>query len=493
MTSDAPIPANPLGWAQLQLVGGWRRLTALSGLYAGIVLFVALLFYNAMGSDVSPADFASAALTGLFYLEAALLFFVAPSQIRRAIQRDFTTDMINSHRLTGMNGRAAVMGYLSGCTAQVMAMTCVNWLACCVFSVMTGRGPGESVMGTTVFFAILISLALLWWSFTVYLGLETRGKAGPMGFLVAIFVIVNASLIAVLPGLDFLLMVGRLGMSPMTRAALDPAAVAISVLFQICFTGILFLAAARKFARDDVPSFSVTLAYVLLAYWALICAVAWRFWPRVGWGSPSAVDFALDPANQSLVTLISLALVAGVPVGCAAAAESAWMRRRLMDPHFAPARPRRYFIAPIAATVMAFGVFLLVTGESSLLSLRDTLGRIDPVSAVCIPVAFLCALFTLAGLLRYTCALSLGPGKVSVIFFIMTWAMPIFGDLMFDAMKEAGAPPSGWMAAVVSPVGTWVCAITRADGPITAGVCVQIVFAAAMLWLGGRAPSRAAR
>lgn len=491
--SDIPLIGNPLGWAQLQLIGGWRRLVMLAGVYALGMLLVGSMIYRGSQQDITRAQFASGAMTVVTFIQLGLLFLVAPNMIRKAIHRDFTADMITSHRLSAMSGHTAVMGYLTGATAQVAAMTVVNWMACTVCAMMLGPGPSQSLAAPTVLFVVMGILALTCWTLAVLIALSTKGKAAITGLLVVLGLASNIHFIAICPGLDLLLVVIRLGNIAQVRSQpIDQVSVFVSILFQLALSLVFFLAAARKYHRDDLQAFRPILAHVLLALWSLLCAVAFGFWRATADDVWPGMDFVVDPRNQLLATLASLILMACIPVASAARGEAIWAARRAKDERFAPPPPRSYFLAPLLSTLVAIGILLLVTAPQMPVLFPVEQGGF-PDRVHWIPVSFALGLLGLAGVLRYAYAVTPNGLFASVLFIVLVWAVPPFADLSLEIVNErpAGAPRSILFTA--SPIGVWLAVIRNLPAPIVPGIIVQGLVAAGTIMLAASAPHARAR
>src|ERR1044071_7375369 len=164
-----PIILNPIGWANLRLLGGWKRTAILCGVYFGASWVIMLLFYQAVRRETTLTTFAGGALVFFIFIQASILFFGGANAVKRAIQRDFTSDMINSHRLTAMSGPTAILGYLTGPTVHVVALVVTTWLTCTILAVMASTSP----MGPTTIMVITASDAVLFWTLTALAALHT--------------------------------------------------------------------------------------------------------------------------------------------------------------------------------------------------------------------------------------------------------------------------------------------------------------------------------
>lgn len=74
--------------------------------------------------------------------------------------RDFTTDMITSHRLSAMSGYTAVFGYVTGPITQILSMSAVIWVAMHVFLSLSGPSVGYGWVSTLAIPSILYAIML---------------------------------------------------------------------------------------------------------------------------------------------------------------------------------------------------------------------------------------------------------------------------------------------------------------------------------------------
>ncbi len=57
--SPGTIISNPLGWAQMKLTGGVKRILLICAIYAGALLLFNILIYRGIPEEVSLSTFAS--------------------------------------------------------------------------------------------------------------------------------------------------------------------------------------------------------------------------------------------------------------------------------------------------------------------------------------------------------------------------------------------------------------------------------------------------
>lgn len=493
---DAPMIRNPLGWAQMMLMGGWKRLWAVAGLTAAGIIVCSMMIYRAVNPNLS--SFAQSAVGVLMMCEAVLLFFIASGQIKKALLRDFTTDMITSHRLSAMSGYTAVFGYVTGPITQILSMSAVIWVAMHVFISMVAPGVGigrASMLAIpSVLYAIMLCAAATLWSLGVLIGLSTRGKAGVMGVVVFLAISNNTSMFKIVPGLYVLFPLTEIVTNNIATAgsiAFDAPALLASALIQTMLTLVFVIAAARKFHRDDVPAFTPTLAHILLAICSLTCAVAFKYW-RPSVLGVIRVEFAVDPANQMLMTLVSLALLCLLPVAVGASAEARWAKRAAADAQFAPRRPTPFYAAAASATAVALGIMLVVTGKTFQGQLADSGGHgfLTAGNAIAMSLAFFLAMVTMSGLLRYCYGIGMGGMTLGSFAIALLWLAPLLAEAAWAVLMDVHASQGYSVLLTISPIGTWAAVLKKLDAPVMVGLGVQGAIALGALLLAHRVRRR---
>jgi len=482
-----PIILNPIGWAQLQLYGGWRRQLALCSAYAGAALLICVLVYRAIRNEVDLPTFAGGAVTVFLVIQTAILFFVGTSAIKRAVQRDFTTDMITSHRLTAMSGHTAVIGYLTGATVQATALCLTNWLICTILALMAKPGPANSAFAPTALLIVSSCMALLCWTLSALVALSTRGRMAIIGLLVILGMLTNANVVNLLPGLALVLPGSAVQfIRSAAVVGVSETHIFVGMIAQLSLSLAFFLAAARKFTRDDVPAFNAPLAYALLSLCALIAAAGFIVVPRPASFIFPPTFFRAD--IQFTTTLTALALIAFLPVGSAAKASAAWARRKSIDPHYTAARPRSYFKAAFLSSLLALGILAitlrgriegLFSGQVSLPA------AFEPRGLAVVAAIFFLTLVTLGGLLRFIYGAMAGATWMLVLYLVLAWAIPPFADLSLEVVLDR-APGARSMLFACSPVGAWIDLFVGLDAPLIPGVIVQAILAVGAIALASR-------
>ncbi len=482
---------DPIGWAQVRLSGGWKRLATATGGYALTLLVVHVLIYRLVRHETTLARFADAALNVNLMISAAFIFFVGTGAIKKVIQRDFTSEMIASHRRTNMSGATACMGYLTGPLAQTLMVTFVNWLACTILARLGTSPVGQSAAGTIGLFAVMLIMGLSWWSFAVLVGLCTRGKVSVAPLIVCVFIATNAKFIYIVPGLA-MLFGSSIASELIEQSSLATVAwwLMFSIFAQLGFALIFFVAATRKYHHDDLAAFDPMLAMALAALSGLVGGVGLRFWqPRQSFLT-SITQVVDDTSNWLFLTTLLLTLVLMVPVASTAFHHAVWSRRAALDPLFREKRPMNYWAGALLACVLGFGVLTAVARRDwSRLFESRVRNDVELRVAASLAASFL-TLVALGGILRFVYAATPKAVWAIILFVVAAWAIPPFADASLDAMRELDYEGPRSILFAASPVGTWLWAFKKFDAPVIAGLMVQGILAIGAMVLASRASMR---
>ena len=286
---------NPLLWLHLRVNGPPRNIAWVVGLFFGaIVVFAGMCYYMADRQSWTTVD---ANWMGIISaLQGLLLLLMTPSAIRKAVQRDFDSGMIESHRLTPMSNLKIVLGYLAGAPIQPLLLYAASLVIGSFFAARLSAGPGAKLMSTASavvagwFFShgCLLVLALLFASLTLLFAMSSRGKANLIGVAVLIGFVGGWSLLSLVPGLA--LITGLMGfggifnaLSARTRTGVDASAIVIAALLQFLFAMIFIRAACTRLRAPDRPLFSLPLALALLLLTGLTLVAGVGLAPRYEW------------------------------------------------------------------------------------------------------------------------------------------------------------------------------------------------------------------
>lgn len=481
--SAAPIIANPIGWVQVRLLGGWRRILGVTGAYAGAVLLIHILIYRSMKWEGMPlAAFAGGALTVMIWISAVVLLFVGSGAIKKAVHRDFTSEMIGSHRITAMTGYTAVLGYVTGATLQASTLTLVNWLACTILALLAGT----PVWAPTLVILVLACLAVMFWALAVLLALDSRGAYSIVWALVILMFLSNSRVLEFLPGLGLLLGFATVSTLPAAAAAgITEVSVFLSVFAQLALALTFFIAASRKFARDDVQAFNPRLAFAFLALCSLIAAVGLLL--AITSAAPVVMLMGASLDLQCITTISVLGLLAFLPMASAASDATRRARYLAKDPDSSSRPPGSFLTAPVLATFIVFCILAAIPA-SAFHDIFPT-GEVATVMqrGGWIAAFFFLSLVTVAGVLRFAYACCSKVLWIIILYLAVVWALPPFVDLSLEFIQNRppGEPRSMFFA--FSPVGAWIIAFGKMHGPLLPGLVFHAALAAGSMLLARRA------
>ncbi len=482
--TEQPIIANPIGWLQVRLLGGWKRLLGFVAGYTGLAVVLLIVIQRALQVEQVPlATFAGGALTVMMFLQAGIVLLGGLAAIKKAIQRDYTSGMIASHRTANINGHTAVLGYLTGATAQVILVVLANWAISTVLALLAGITT--TPLAPTLLLIVLGGAAAMSWTLGVLIGLSTRGTVSAAPFIAIFWVLASLRILGIVPGLSLLTYSGSFVM-PFTTAASSSGAFAfVSLFFQLLFAVVFFVAAARKFARDDVPAFTAAHAHILLALCSLLCAagLALRTTSPAAW-SPSGIN---DPAHQLIGSLTLLVLASLVPISAASDNAARWAKRAAKDAGFREPKPRHYLEAPLTATFLVFAI-LVATLSAEAGQIVPGIGQENVAYYLgWSAAAFLLAQATVAGFLRFVLAYTHRTLLLVTLLTFFAWVAPPLVDLAMEiTMKMLPDEPRTAILGF-SPIGTWLILFNNINAPLIPGMIFQGVLAAAAVVLARKA------
>jgi hypothetical protein len=483
--SEQPIIANPIGWGQVRLLGGWKRLWGFVAGYTALWIVALVIIYRALRPEhVSLSAFADGASKVMMFVQAGVVLLGGLAAIKKAIQRDFTTGMIASHRTASMTGHTAVLGYLTGATVQVLLIALANWAIGTVLALLAG--VTTTPFAPSILLAVLGCMAAMFWTLGVLAGLGSRGTAPIAPLIVILWVFASIRVLGLVPGLSLLAYTGAL---PSFGAGLPTpstgAFVLVSMAAQLLFAAVFFVAAARKFARDDVPAFTLSHAYILLALCALLAAAGLCF---SGLLAPSWLPSGIsEPAHQLVATLVALVLAAFVPISVAAKSVVQWTKRSAKDPGFREARPRHYLEAPLTATFLVFAI-LVATLSAHADRLIGSAGRHELAYYFGWSAGpFLLTLVVVAGFLRLVYSYTDKSYLIVTLLIFFTWAAPPLVDLALEVGLDLRPDEPRSAILAFSPIGAWLIVFKGLDAPLVPGAVFQALLAVGGVLLARRA------
>ncbi len=477
---------NPIWWLQLQLLGGGRRVAAICGGYAA-VLVLATVGFRRYFIDTHTADFIATAMKILTVIQVAIAGLGGTSAIHKAVMRDHQSRMIESHRLSSMSAASAVIGYMFGPNLQVLLLYAIGALFG-IFLAARGQCPATDwLLGCAYVFIAFMPL----WGLAVLMGVGASKPIPPLLVLVLVgatspIVVMFAPGLFVLTGVltlpsGFFLMTGGGGTLPKEQLAIAATLNALLVV-------IWLRAAARRYRRPDRPAFDPIQALGLLAIWLIVSAVAMSVYRRVGVGT------GFDLGLPQFIALLSITVFWGLHPIASAQTFAIRRARGAAVPVWGERVSSRAIVAAVVAlTCVVAGTIGWLPWCDSPFLVSATFDPRGWSGWSLTAVVLAAALLTLDSLLRLGSAWRVKGATVVTLGVVALWALPSGMDL-FRASYEAtqtGQPPQFSWVMGCSPFGQFGLLWSGDAASPRIGFAVQVVEAALLTILAslaGRAP-----
>ncbi len=293
---------NPLFWLHFRTSGHARtNILVVVGFTGVVLLFASLSFYIAAASVPlrdRPATFAGVNAVWLMIMTAAqalFLLLLGPSALRRAVQRDFDSGMIESHRLSPMSNLKIILGYLTGAPVQAGLLYAVSLLFGSYFAARYALSPGlggviglrATLLGWYSAQGCMLLLSFMIGALILLSSIATHGKANIVGILVLIGFIGGWVAIVFIPGISLLLGVMSggvlVGLITPAKVSGDPSVILVAASLQLVFGIIVLAAACGKLRAPERPLFSIHLGLILLAAWGVTLVTGLHIAPKYDW------------------------------------------------------------------------------------------------------------------------------------------------------------------------------------------------------------------
>jgi hypothetical protein len=504
------VGGNSIGWVQAQLQGGWKRVWILGAAYviAGGVLLMLVYRMANVGkpNGLTVTRFAGGAVTAITFIQAMMLSLMPSSNILRAVRRDFTSEMIDSHRLTPTPGWMAVFGYLTGPNIQLVPLFVANLLLVAVVSIMGGWSVPAFIAATGML--ALYGLAIS--SVVLLFALCTKASNNMVALIVILSIVAMTSLPLVLPGIYTLLGYEAV-MTALNKSGFTQPTITSDLLLamggQLMVSAILLVAASRKYLREDVPAFPWPLGVIAMALFTCynFIGVNHRFESaqRLLQGGVPAFgvrdDFAPIPMLW-IAGITAMAMLSIMPVAASSIHHATWLRRARIDPTLTQRRPLHFSVVLILVTAVGVLIHLLALNPEVIGFILVDHPGISPTRAVFLTfVFFVLALMPIGGLCRMAC-----DRRIRALWFVLpwlaaAWIAPIIADVFrsiyfsdpmihLDAAsaEEAGEQVLSALSGA-SPIGAWTLLILEPKVSLIPGLIAHVILA---LGLGFILPGR---
>jgi hypothetical protein len=504
---------NPLFWLHLRISGSARTNLIIVVAYVAIVImFTGGSYYVAAaeaGAKVGPQTYArvdAAWLVIMTVAQGAFLLLLAPSAIRRAVQRDFDSGMIESHRLSPMSNLKIVLGYMSGAPIQAMMLYAVSLLFGTYFATRYALSPG---LGGTIglrttlsgwYFAqgCMLVVAAMIGAFTLLTSLATRGKGNIIGVAILIGVFGGWAAIFVIPGLALLagVLSGWILIGLLTSAKVggDPRIIVVSTLLQVVFCVIMLAAACGKLRSPNRAVFTIELGLILLIVWGVTLAMGIFVAPAYG---SLFSEWQHQALAQLVASTVAFMLVALLPLIGATVELCQRDRAAAFGEDRSVRRCAELTFVPLMLGLMTATCCLIM---SPVWAATEQLGHVPPnalIRQIFVPiaVAMLCSFWIDFNWIYHLAAHGRRIMIGLPIMFVLVKGMPILLDNVIDYFGQQLADLEwagyGYLTGL-SPVGTLILA-PEGGALIWVGLVFQVVLAIGATVVARRARRRLGR
>jgi hypothetical protein len=428
---------NAIAWVNWRLRGNLMRHLVVTGVYFAVVVAGICLTMI-----LDRGGFRSSTLSGwvnlLTGVQVFLLFYYGGVSITRAIRRDISGKLLDSHRLMPLSPAGAVLGYLIGPTIIAMEFALVNFI---VGGVCVAETTGDVPAWLVTNGAIACTAVLLWTMMACSAFIAQNTSV----LMVAVMVIALPLGTGLYPYFAPLQVIA----CPLTAGVFDSRhssdlqrMIPVGVMMQVIFAAIFFRAAVRRYQRDDVPALGTLLSFLLLGQWALCCVIGVVYSEKLVIRS-----FDMTPERGVLVviSLVSAMLIALAAISAAARTTADWLRTAAAlgrSPGRKPVNPA--FLAVLAGliicTISLAGLPDWLHHRRSLLNTKTLLFTFQ----VFIIVASF--LLSISYLLRILYRAGRNPLGVVIPWMLLTWLLPLLANV--QGYDRHGNPP---FLAMISP------------------------------------------
>lgn len=471
MARSNVIP-NAMWWAQLHLLGGPRRLisTGLASLFLAASITIGFRYLD---RSIRLTSYCDGVITVLAWIQMLVIIVGGCNAVFRAVTRDVTSKMMESHRVSPMTSFGVVSGYVFGATIQVLFIYALGT----VFGVVVIRwgtiGLSEWLAGNLY----LLIVAIMAWTVTVLVNIAGRKPVNPIGVMIVASML-SGSLMLFVPAFGLLsgFFAAWIGHQLMLGNAVVPTNVAVTLgVITVGMTLLWGGASMRLYRRPDLPAFGTLRALGLLAIWGTACGIG-----SVLRNSPTLQrTIPADGTDLSIVVMVSMAvslLIALLPVSSAANACCRIARggRRVYLGDTMPT-----VLAATASAALLMALFMWLTWDLNN-GLRDVADGF---------IASLASLAAAGGLFIMLYARHRRPTFIVLLFIVLPWAVPPLGDSWYRAtVAVPDQPPSVFFG--FSPLGTLGELIFGFGADLRPGLTFQLVVGATLWYAGNRSLER---
>jgi hypothetical protein len=503
---------NPLLWLHLRISGSARSNVTIVAAYTAIVIIFTGVSYHVAaleaGPRAAPQVYARVNAVWLVIMTVAqgvFLLLLAPSAIRRAVQRDFESSMIESHCVSPMSNLKIVLGYLTGAPIQAFLLYALSLVFGSYFATRYALSPGlggaiglrATLSGWYLAQGCMLVLAATAGALVLLTSLATRGKGNIIGVLALIGVFGGWVGIAFVPGLALLagVLSGGVLIGLLTSAKIggDPFVIISAAVLQLVFGVILLAAACRKLRAPDRPLFSIPLGLVLLAVWGFALVAGMWVAPRHNWLFGEWSDYQVAQLTSSTAAFMLIALF---PLTATAA--ELFRRDRAAsfgEKKAGPSRSRLMLMPPVLGALSTLVLSLMLWAMADELATRTRIAFESWATWAAIISALVLSFWTDFNWFYH---LAVRGGRIVVGLLIMLALLKGIPLLLDSAIKLFARELAdiewggyGYLTAL-SPIGTLILA-PEGGARLWVGLIFQAALAGGATLLGRRARRRLGR
>ena len=408
---------NAIGWALYQLRGGHKAV-----LKFGLIGFFgvgALILLTLRGDPRHNDEVLEFWSWALMMAQIGILLLLGNGGIGNAVKRDNTTLMIESHRLMPVDAVHAVLGYAFGSLSVTLTLAVVTFTLGLFVSAAAGVALSYWLLANLQVLAYAVCL----WIMAVFAAMVLQGGMGiSIAFLLffAITTLNDAGPGGAWPFPALNVLVLPIFEQPPFKVMSIGLAWDVQMAYSLLAFGVMasfsFIAAARKFQRQDQVAFVPLLGVCIVLGWNLLSLQGIQ--PN---NTPTNAEFYwTERLGVGIIgTLASSMLLAMLPISTTVWLGCEWRRRRrLNDPSLRGASVSLKWMVPaLTAIVMMLPMGIALTNSQA--------SRIAGTVFLATAVIIVLFLATIARLYEVPYRVRGKAGFVIVIFLLVSWGLPL--------------------------------------------------------------------
>jgi len=270
MSDTQFIPS--LWWLHYKLIGGMSRILMYAVAWLAL-MGVSLASYRLFPDTGWSFNAHCARIADILGgVQMILLFIFGSNNVYRALLRDTSTNMIESHRISPLNGWGIIPGLVVGPNLHTLILFAMGVGFGVVLLEIAGLGVQNWLVGSV----FVLSAASLIWTATVLIGIGRKKPISPISVMMILSVATAFPGITAtsLPALGLMTGFYAAAIGAFYLVGSGPPIAPPAALLLLAGTWLVTIiwgrAAARKFRRPDLPAFGLWRALGLFAIWLAV-------------------------------------------------------------------------------------------------------------------------------------------------------------------------------------------------------------------------------